>query len=169
VFFQQLRETDNALIFHYDIISEGIDIDGITGVVINRNMTLSKLLQTIGRAVRKYKAAPELKPQAWVTVTAIDGDIENQKWIESVLTHIRAGGFAIENIKFTSMDGPGVDEDEGLEDQYGSAIKGTIQTTIENIIHEIEDGLEWKKLTEMTFAERMDLMAKNLRNQPVDH
>jgi superfamily II DNA or RNA helicase len=169
VFFQQLRETDNALIFHYDIISEGIDIDGITGVVINRNMTLSKLLQTIGRAVRKYKAAPELKPQAWVTVTAIDGDIENQKWIESVLTHIRAGGFAIENIKFTSMDGPGIDEDEGLEDQYGSAIKGTIQTTIENIIHEIEDGLEWKKLTEMTFAERMDLMAKNLRNQPVDH
>jgi len=168
VFFQQLRETDNALIFHYDIISEGIDIDGITGVVINRNMTLSKLLQTIGRAVRKYKANPDAKTQAWVTIPVIDGDIENQKWVEEVLTNIRAGGFAIENIKFTGQDGPGTDEDEGLEDQYGLTVKGTIQTTIENIIHEIEDGIEWKKLSELTFAERIELMAKNLKKQEVD-
>ena len=169
VFFQQLRETDNALIFHYDIISEGIDIDGITGVVINRNMTLSKLLQTIGRAVRKYKANPDAKTQAWVTIPVIDGDIENQKWVEEVLTNIRAGGFAIENIKFTGQEGPGIDNDEGLEDQYGLTVKGTIQTTIENIIHEIEDGIEWKKLSELTFAERIELMAKNLKKQEVDH
>lgn len=168
VFFQQLRETDNALIFHYDIISEGIDIDGITGVVINRNMQLAKLLQTIGRAVRKYKANPTLKPQAWVTVTAIDGDIENREWVRSVLENIRAGGFAIENIKFTGQDGAGTDDDEGLPDQYGNTIKGTLQTSIQDIVHEIEDGIEWKKLNELTFAERMELMAKNLKTQKVD-
>jgi superfamily II DNA or RNA helicase len=168
VFFQQLRETDNALIFHYDIISEGIDIDGITGVVINRNMNLAKLLQTIGRAVRIFKANPALKPQAWVTVTAIDGDIENREWVKTVLANIRAGGFAVENIKFTGQDGPGTDDDEGLPDQYGSAIKGTLQTSIQDIVHEIEDGIEWKKLNELTFSERMELMATNLKNRAVD-
>jgi superfamily II DNA or RNA helicase len=166
VFFQKLRETDNALIFHYDIISEGIDIDGITGVVINRNMTLSKLLQTIGRAVRKYKANPSAKTQAWVTIPVIDGDIENRKWVEEVLTNIRAGGFAIEKIKFTGQDGPGTDEDEGLEDQYGLPVKGTIQTIIQNIVHEIENGLYWKKFSVMTDDE---LLEWAFLNKSTDH
>jgi len=164
VFFKELRETDNALIFHYDIISEGIDIDGITGVVINRNMQLAKLLQTIGRAVRKYKANPALKPQAWVTIPVINGDAENKDWVERVLTHIKAGGFAIENIKFTGQDGPGTDDDNSLNNQFGNTAKGTVQTMIQNIVHEIEDGVYWKKLTEMTFAERMAKMAQGVKN-----
>ena len=150
VFFQQLRETDNALIFHYDIISEGIDIDGITGVVINRNMSLSKLLQTIGRALRIYKANPSAKPQAWVTVPIIDNDIENREWIKTILANIRAGGFSIENIKFTGTDGPGTDDDDDIDDQYDVSIKGTNQTLIEEILHQIEDGLYWKKIKDMT-------------------
>ena len=35
---------------------------------------------------------------------------------------------------------------------------------IQNIVHEIEDGLYWKKLTEMTFAERMAKMAQGVKN-----
>lgn len=156
VFFQQLRETDNALIFHYDIISEGIDIDGITGVVINRNMSLSKLLQTIGRAVRKYKANPEAKPQAWVTVTAIDGDEENRAWVTSVIENLRAGGFLIENIAFSGKDGPGTDDDDGLDDQYGLKPKGTLQTMLDNIVHTVEEGLYFKKIASMTDEELIE-------------
>jgi superfamily II DNA or RNA helicase len=157
VFFQQLRESDNVLIFHYDIISEGIDIDGISGVVINRNMSTSKLLQTIGRAVRKYKANPDLKPWAWVTVPVIDGDIENKAFVENTLETIMSGGFAIDNIKFTSDDGPGVDDDEGLPDQYGIPPKGTVQTLVENVVHQIQDNEFFEMVANTTFEERLKL------------
>jgi superfamily II DNA or RNA helicase len=156
VFFQQLREADNALIFHYDIISEGIDIDGITGVVINRNMSLSKLLQTIGRAVRKYKANPAAKPQAWVTVTAIDGDEENHAWVASVIENVRAGGFLIENIAFSGTDGPGTEDDPDLPDQYGIGMSGTLQTILQNIIHTVEEGVYFKKIASMSVDELIE-------------
>jgi superfamily II DNA or RNA helicase len=157
VFFQQLRESDNVLIFHYDIISEGIDIDGITGVVINRNMGISKLLQIIGRALRKYKANPDLKPWAWVTIPVIDGDIENQAFVERTLETIMAGGFAIDNIRFTGVDGPGVDTEDGLPNQYGISPKGTNQTTVENIVHKIQDNDFFEMVANTTFEERMKL------------
>ncbi len=171
-FFKELRETDNALIFHYDIISEGIDIDGITGVVINRNMTLSKLLQTIGRAVRIFKAAPHLKPQAWVTVPVINGDVENEAWVKSVLSDIRTSfDIRAEEIKFTSDEGPGVDDDEGLGNMFSNPNLKTLQTKITNVLHEIEDGLYWKKLDEMTPDELIEWAlqgTKTLQRTEVD-
>lgn len=169
IFFKELRETDNALIFHYDIISEGIDIDGITGVVINRNMQLAKLLQTIGRAVRIFKAHPHLKPQAWVTIPVIDGDIENEEWVRKVLTDIKSS-FEIfpEYIKFTSDDGTGVDEDEGLNNMFNTTNLKTLQTKITNVLHEIEDGLYWKKLDEMTPEELVEYAIQSVK-LPVDH
>lgn len=165
-FFKELRETDNALIFHYDIISEGIDIDGITGVVINRNMNLSKLLQTIGRAVRIYKANPNLKPQAWVTVTVIDGDIENEAWVKSVLSDIRSS-FEIraEEIKFTSDDGPGTEDDDGLGNMFGDPNLKTLQTRITDVLHEVEDGLYWKKLDEMSPDELIQWALESHKNK----
>ncbi len=81
-----------------------------------------------------------------------------------MLTHIKAGGFAIENIKFTGQDGPGTDDDDSINNQFGNIAKGTVQTMIQNIVHEIEDGLYWKKLTEMSFAERMAKMAQGVKN-----
>lgn len=164
-FFKELRETDNALIFHYDIISEGIDIDGITGVVINRNMTLSKLLQTIGRAIRIFKAAPHLKPQAWVTVSVIDGDVENEAWVKKVLTDIRSSFDILpEHIKFTSGDGPGTEDDSGLGNMFNGPNLKTLQTRITNVLHEIEEGIYWKKLDEMTPDELIEWALESRKN-----
>ncbi|NJO61105.1 MAG: hypothetical protein HC836_23425, partial [Richelia sp. RM2_1_2] len=47
-----IKNCKTAIIFHYDIISEGIDIDGITGTLIMRNNGLAKLIQIVGRTVR---------------------------------------------------------------------------------------------------------------------
>lgn len=44
----------DAIIMHYDTLSEGIDISGITGVLLMRDMQKSKMLQTIGRAARPF-------------------------------------------------------------------------------------------------------------------
>lgn len=49
------KDSEKAIILHYDILSEGIDVPGITGVAIYRQMSLSKMLQTIGRCLRLHK------------------------------------------------------------------------------------------------------------------
>ena len=50
------------IIVHYDILAEGIDIPGLTSVLILRNMSKSKFWQTIGRVVRLYRINLKHKP-----------------------------------------------------------------------------------------------------------
>ena len=59
----ELGEDVNAkmLLLHYDKLSEGIDIPGLTGVIILRGMETAKFLQTIGRVIRVYRKNPSLK------------------------------------------------------------------------------------------------------------
>lgn len=54
---EQLKSLDSnerAIIFHVDMIGEGIDIPGITGIMPYRNLGDIKLFQTIGRACRLH-------------------------------------------------------------------------------------------------------------------
>lgn len=142
VFFNMLRETDKVLIFHYDILAEGVDIDGITGVCILRNLKQAKLLQTIGRAVRVYKANPELKKQAWVSVTAINGDQENRLFVMNVLNTLRDGGFEInaEQIDITENREPGIADDGNVDDAYDLANgRSKAKAYLDNIEHDIEE------------------------------
>ena len=83
------------MIFHYDILSEGIDVDGITGVFLMRNLGLAKLLQTIGRAIRVYKPNPEIKKQAWISVAVLNGDEDDKERVKFFINAIRNSGFDI--------------------------------------------------------------------------
>ena len=56
-FFKQLRaltDFDEAIILHIKILTEGIDVPGITGVMLMNNPTLSQFLQNLGRATRLH-------------------------------------------------------------------------------------------------------------------
>ena len=151
-FFKVLRETDKALIFHYDILSEGIDIDGITGVVLMRNMGHAKLLQTIGRAVRTYKADPSKKTQAWVSVMVINGNEESAHHLKTVVNSIRDGGFDVnvEQVEFTDSDGYGIASDEDLEDVVEPETATRAKSLLNNVIHDIEDDKYWQELHSST-------------------
>lgn len=139
-FMKELRECDNAIIFHYDILSEGIDIDGITGVAILRNMIKSKLIQTIGRALRTFKANPKAKPYAIVSVPVLNDNDETRTWVGDIVGQIRDAGFEIniEEINYTGEDGPGINDDDGLDDAYDFGKKKKAQKMLEDIIHEME-------------------------------
>jgi len=143
-FMQELKTCENALIFHYDILSEGIDIDGITGVAIMRNMNQAKLLQTIGRAVRIYKANPKLKQQALVSVPVINSNDETHAFVQDIIIAMRDGGFEInaEQVLFTGKNGPGIHEDYDLDDQYELNKKKKAQTVVQNVFHDLEQA-EW--------------------------
>jgi hypothetical protein len=49
---EELKDEEDAILIHIDILTEGIDLPSITGVMPLRNLSQSKLIQTIGRATR---------------------------------------------------------------------------------------------------------------------
>jgi hypothetical protein len=48
----ELKDTDDAILMHIDILTEGIDLPSITGVMPFRELNKVKMLQTIGRSAR---------------------------------------------------------------------------------------------------------------------
>ncbi len=59
-FFQTLQEwgADDArkfVIFHYSILSEGINVPGLTHTILLRNLPIIEMAQTIGRVIRVHK------------------------------------------------------------------------------------------------------------------
>ena len=130
-------------------MSEGIDVDGITGVAIMRNMGLAKLLQTIGRAVRLYKPDPSKKPQAWITVPVINGNEDDKERIAFILRTLRNGGFDIskEDIYETKRERH-QNEEENIEDAFEGYKNNFSSLFIEQIMHEIENDEFWIRVQE---------------------
>ena len=92
------KNGSNAIVAHYDTLSEGIDISTLTGALIMRDMTKSKLIQTIGRPARpstndldsNFNPRPELfnikegfdirqKRRSIITFPIVDG-----KWLSGI-------------------------------------------------------------------------------------
>lgn len=140
VFLPGLAASKNCLIFHYDILSEGIDVDGITGVVLLRDMGLAKLLQTIGRAVRVYKPNPGAKRWALISVSVINGDEDDKEHVKFYVQKIREGGYDIsaEDVIETGKPRHQADE-ENVDDAYGQAKNNYASLFITEIIHEVEE------------------------------
>lgn len=140
MFLPALTTSKNCLIFHYDILSEGIDVDGITGVALMRNMGLSKLLQTIGRAVRVYKPNPDAKRWALISVSVINGDEDDKENVKYYVSAIRNGGFPIdaESVVETGKPRHQADE-ENVDDAYSKGKNNFASLFITEVIHEVEE------------------------------
>lgn len=80
---KELKPNEQAIVFHVDMIGEGIDVPGITGVMPFRNLELNKFVQNIGRASRLHREDRErlysgkispanrkkwIKPYSWVII-----------------------------------------------------------------------------------------------------
>ena len=78
---RKLPMNAKAIIFHVDMIGEGIDAPGITGVMMFRNSNIPKFIQNIGRASRLHQLDRErlysgeisaadksqwIKPHSWI-------------------------------------------------------------------------------------------------------
>ena len=66
---KNLKDTDDCILIHIDILAEGIDLPAVTAVMLLRHLNLVKLLQTLGRALRLLKSdrnklySGEIKPE----------------------------------------------------------------------------------------------------------
>lgn len=146
-FLKELKDHPNCLIFHYDILSEGIDVDGITGVALMRNLGLSKLLQTIGRAVRVYKPNPALKKQAWISVSVINGDEDDKERVKYFVNAIRNGGFDIsaEDVVETGKARHSSDNVD-VDDAYTKDKLNKSAAFLTDVFHEVEDDIMWNNI-----------------------
>lgn len=110
-FLQELQELgtgDEAIILHYDILSEGIDVPGITGVMfLSKELpTKPKILQTIGRSTRliwedrksihidrtigKFDYDKMIKPNCAVILPVMSEDMEHSvKMISEMIIELR--------------------------------------------------------------------------------
>ncbi len=88
--------TNPSIIMHCDTLAEGIDVDGVGGVLIMRGLTMCKAIQTIGRGCRPAKADVKsngeirknrIKTECIVTVCRVDdewvGNIKIDEWAKA--------------------------------------------------------------------------------------
>jgi superfamily II DNA or RNA helicase len=138
-FLPALKSSENCLIFHYDILSEGIDIDGITGVALMRNMGLAKLLQTIGRAVRVYKANPAAKKWALISVSVINNQEDTKENVKYYVNALRNGGYDISKEDVIVSEPRHEKDDTDIPDAYKKVKKRKYDAVLWDVFHEIEN------------------------------
>jgi len=148
------------IIIHYDILSEGIDVPGITGVLFLRGMGQSKFMQTLGRAARligldrtaihengtidpkdieSIKAM--VKPYAWVIVPVLSTDHEEDAMrIIDLINHLRSYDFNPAEDVITSDRKNGIPTKNGL-DAFNDlkAVIPTAAPILDEMIGHIED------------------------------
>jgi superfamily II DNA or RNA helicase len=78
---QALKPSDQAIIFHVDMIGEGIDVPGITGVMPFRNCEMTKFIQNVGRAARLHPEDRRRFYNGEITVADYSKWIKRCAWI----------------------------------------------------------------------------------------
>lgn len=70
---KNLKDDDSAIIMHYDILTEGIDLPTITAVMPLRELNKVKFLQTLGRAARLQSDDRKKIYENQIVGTSVDG------------------------------------------------------------------------------------------------
>lgn len=154
---QGLKNSDEALIIHYDILSEGIDVPGITGIMPLRGLGISKFLQTFGRATRLHpqdranlqsgKIKPNdlnwfVKQYAWIILPNYGeyGSEITSSAVETYIPAIRDFGF-IPSEDVIISEARGEAEPESIEElNLQNKQTPLCANYIENIYHRLEDA-----------------------------
>jgi superfamily II DNA or RNA helicase len=160
---QSMTDYDEAIILHVRILTEGIDVPGITGVIIMNDLSLSNFLQTIGRSTRLYSQDRTnlysnkikydeikrfVKPFAWIIIPVyglIGDDLRTN--IQSMIYSLRTFGFnASEDVVIRESKGralPVALDQLNVLDERGMMYKNTIM----EIVHDVEAQEIAEKLT----------------------
>jgi superfamily II DNA or RNA helicase len=171
-----LEDTDEMILFHVDMVAEGMDVPGITGVLPFRNLGKIKFLQNLGRGTRlcdldrkklySGEIAPKewnkyVKPYCWVVLPVLSGEYYDfKRRCENYIYALRSD-YEFDTSELVVVDNvKGAVEEEPISDITGSVIKKfrTGKDIISVVIQEIEESeamtafmdqaFEFKKLTE---------------------
>jgi superfamily II DNA or RNA helicase len=160
------------IILHYDILAEGIDVPGITGIMPLRTLGKAKFLQTFGRAARldiedreritKGEIKPDQldemnKPYSWVIVpTIIHEDADSKEHIGGLITELRDYGFK------PSEDITCTDRKNGLPVVEGPEALNEVKESCPNIgefIEKVEASYEEARIASLS---KLELLKEKL-------
>jgi superfamily II DNA or RNA helicase len=104
-----LDVTKKLIVLHYDILAEGIDVSGFSGIMPLRTLSKSKFLQTYGRAARpdaddrkkidnKTIRVNDLslmnKPYAYIMIPSVySGNVDDKENVIQLIKELRDYGF----------------------------------------------------------------------------
>ena len=97
------KNKNKCIIIHCNTLAEGIDVDGIGGVFLLKNLDLATTIQTIGRAARPAKQdiladgtinmKDRVKTEAIVTIATVDGEWASNMKTEMFAKAFKLGGY----------------------------------------------------------------------------
>lgn len=158
-----LPSEEDAIIFHVDMIGEGIDVSGITGVMPFRNCELPKFVQNIGRAARLHpedrarlyacktqEEAQEfiknkhlwIKPYSWVIIPQflLSSDGFDTRFTE-IVGHLRDEFGWIPSQHVVIDNGHGLDDDADIDTvNTKSKNRPHSKSGVDAFEHEFEDS-----------------------------
>jgi hypothetical protein len=169
-----LRDNQPCVILHYDIISEGIDVPGITGIMPLRNLGLSKYLQTLGRAARLHDVDRQedlpvdgdwarhfVKPYAWTIIPCyanVGADIQSS--VEKYIACLREFGWRPEEDVINTTAGSD-NEPEPVADlidrkrRLPNALKEVL-TVVQRIEEQEKTALDIERARSLSLMELLD-------------
>lgn len=171
----------SLLVLHYDVLSEGIDCSGFTGILPLRTLNKSKFLQTFGRAARVHPEDREKidsgeinpeelnkmkKPYAWIIIpNVIHANEDDKENFISLIKELRDYGFKSSQDIVTSeiINGmPEIEELKGLND---------INKRFPNIgilIEDLEAKIEEERVAKLPRAEWLYEVLKKIKKKDSD-
>lgn len=173
-FLKRLKEdgeniSKEIIVFHFDILAEGIDISGFTSILPLRSLSDSKFFQTYGRAARldprdRQKLAdgildPKIvtgfiKKYAWIIIpTIIHENLDNKEHIGQLIHKLRDFGFNPVDDTVISNDANGLPTIEGPEAL--NKLKKRCPIIGQNI-EEVEAEYEDERIASLTMDEFLD-------------
>ncbi len=166
--------TKKLIVLHYDILAEGIDVSGFTGIMPLRTLNKSKFLQTFGRAARLDKEdrrriesgeilPHELekmnKPYAYIIIpNVIQSNEDDRVNLTQLITELRDYGFNPSEHIVSSSRVNGIPEVEELDGLNDIKVKiPNVGELIENLEAEIESEINAK-------LSKKEFLLKNIDN-----
>ncbi len=142
----------NAIIMHYDTLSEGIDIGTLTGVCILRKLAKYKLIQTIGRPGRPYFADlnekyevrdmnKRMKPVSVITLPIVDGEHIGGLNSSTIVEAFAIGGYGDLTTYLPEEDKKNLSKKENLfdlgEDDKDTVLAHILDSQVERYVRHL--------------------------------
>jgi superfamily II DNA or RNA helicase len=161
-------KTKKLIVLHYDILAEGIDVSGFTGIMPLRTLNKSKFLQTFGRSARPDKEDRKRidnkeitpndldklnKPYSYIIIpTIIKTNEDNKANLELLITELRSEyGYDPSEYIMSAERTKGLPERE-MEDKIPIQVRH-VGEVIDDLNYKVE-AEELAKLTKKQKAEK---------------
>jgi superfamily II DNA or RNA helicase len=178
---KKLPSEEQAIIFHVDMVGEGIDVPGITGVMPFRNCEMSKFVQNIGRAARLHSYDRKRFYNNEISPSDLTKYVKPYSWVIIPDFLVNSNGFADrfrgiinklrndydvtkENVLISNIEGMEQDEDIDVVNELNKK-RNHSKSGITDFSHEFEEKTCIEKIIfDMDISEKTDAAINELES-----